>query len=90
MSQIETDQQSFSTTSSGGGYGLAKLTAVLSLAAAPTFAFMALLTLLLHAPEDLFCMNSKAPFLTGMGPMYLLMSVLHASPWLKLFCSSQP
>jgi hypothetical protein len=52
----------------------------LSLAAAPTFAVMALLTLAGGAP-DMLC--SASP-LTGMVPMYLLMSAFHAAPWLKL------
>jgi len=52
----------------------------LSLAAAPTFAIMALLTLAGGAP-DMLC--SASP-LTGMVPMYLLMSAFHSAPWLKL------
>ena len=52
----------------------------LSLAAAPTFAIMALLTLAGGAP-DMLCSASS---LTGMVPMYLLMSAFHAAPWLKL------
>jgi hypothetical protein len=41
---------------------------------------MALLTLAGGAP-DMLC--SASP-LTGMVPMYLLMSAFHAAPWLKL------
>ena len=52
----------------------------LSLAAAPTFAIMALLTLAGGAP-DMLCSASS---LTGMVPMYLLMSAFHLPPWLKL------
>jgi hypothetical protein len=57
----------------------------LGLAAAPTFAVMALLTGLLGsgAPE-LLCSTAHASPLTGMVPMYLLMSAFHSSPWLKL------
>ena len=52
----------------------------LSLAAAPTFAMMALLTGVLGG--DMLC--SAAPPLSGMVPMYLLMSAFHSAPWLKL------
>jgi hypothetical protein len=54
----------------------------LSLAAAPAFAVMALLTAARGGgPADILC--SAAP-LSGMVPMYVLMSIFHASPWLKL------
>jgi hypothetical protein len=54
----------------------------LTLAAAPTFAIMALLTAVLGggSPEAL-CGASP---LTGMVAMYLLMSAFHLAPWLKL------
>jgi hypothetical protein len=55
----------------------------LALAAAPTFAIMALLTPVLSGTPDIFC--SAASPLSGMVPMYLLMSAFHLSPWLKLF-----
>jgi hypothetical protein len=55
----------------------------LSLAAAPTFALMALLTAVLGGgPLDMLC-GAASP-LTGMVPMYLLMSAFHAGPWLRL------
>ena len=58
----------------------------LSLAAAPTFAIMALLTAVLGggAPDMLCAAAQEAPRLTGMVPMYLLMSAFHSAPWLKL------
>ena len=58
----------------------------LSLAAAPTFAVMALLTAVGGSgPLDLLCSaRSESSMLTGMIPMYLLMSAFHAGPWLKL------
>ena len=58
---------------------------ILSLAAAPTFAIMALLTV---APgggsADALCSTAAASPLSGMVPMYLLMSAFHSAPWLKL------
>lgn len=56
----------------------------LSLAAAPTFATMALMTMLGDGP-DMLCMaaHNLSP-LSGMVPMYLLMSAFHLTPWLKL------
>jgi hypothetical protein len=58
----------------------------LSLAAAPTFAFMALLTAIPGGgPLEMLCSTGPgaSPF-TGMGLMYLLMSAFHLGPWLKL------
>jgi hypothetical protein len=58
----------------------------LSLAAAPTFAIMALLTSVLgNGAPDMLCsaMHGTSP-LSGMVPMYLLMSAFHSAPWLKL------
>jgi hypothetical protein len=57
----------------------------LSLAAAPTFAIMALLTVVGSGPPDLLCSAAQhASPLGGMIPMYLLMSAFHSAPWLKL------
>jgi hypothetical protein len=57
----------------------------LGLAAAPTFAAMALLTLVQGGDADVMCsaMHGTSP-LGGMVPMYALMSAFHAAPWLKL------
>jgi hypothetical protein len=55
----------------------------LHLAAAPTFATMALLTGLLGS-ADALCSTATASPLGGMVPMYLLMSAFHLAPWLKL------
>ena len=60
----------------------------LYLAAAPTFAIMALLTGVLGGgPPDALCSTASASPLGGMVPMYLLMSVFHLAPWLKLIAS---
>ena len=58
----------------------------LSLAAAPTFAIMALLTgVLSGGPLAMLCSSAPdASPLTGMVPMYVLMSAFHSAPWLKL------
>jgi hypothetical protein len=58
----------------------------LALLAAPTFAAMALVTALGGAPVDMLC--SASP-LGGMAPMYVLMSVFHAGPWLRLMARSR-
>jgi hypothetical protein len=59
----------------------------LSLAAAPTFAIMALLTgSLAGGPLGGLCSVAHgASPLSGMVPMYLLMSVFHSAPWRRLF-----
>jgi hypothetical protein len=61
----------------------------LCLAAAPTFAIMALLTGVFGGgPPDMLCSAAKdASPLSGMVPMYLLMSAFHSTPWLKLILS---
>ena len=58
----------------------------LSLAAAPTFAIMALATGLFGGGGlDMMCPAPHHSWtLTGMVPMYLLMSAFHAGPWLTL------
>ncbi len=62
----------------------------LALAAAPTFAIMAVLTGVLGGgPPDMLCSAAQqdASLLSGMVPMYLLMSAFHSAPWLKLVSS---
>ena len=57
----------------------------LCLAAAPAFAIMALLTGVFGDAPDMLCASAQgASPLSGMVPMYLLMSAFHAGPWLKL------
>jgi hypothetical protein len=58
----------------------------LGLAAAPAFAVMALLTGLLGGGQmATMCATAQdgSP-LSGMVPMYVLMSAFHSAPWLKL------
>jgi len=59
----------------------------LCLAAAPTFAIMALLTWTLGGAPDVLCSVSGASPLGGMVPMYLLMSAFHSPPWLRLIAN---
>ena len=58
----------------------------LALAAAPTFASMALLTALIgDSHAAMFCTQADPPsVLTGMAPMYLLMAAFHLPPWFGL------
>jgi hypothetical protein len=58
----------------------------LSLGAAPTFAFMAALTGMLgRGAHEMVCSAaSHTSTLSGMVPMYELMSVFHFAPWIKL------
>jgi hypothetical protein len=59
------------------------------LAAAPTFAIMALLTGVLgDSPQDMLCSAAQdSSPLSGMVVMYMLMSAFHLGPWLKLIAS---
>lgn len=57
----------------------------LSLAAAPVFAAMALLTgVVERGTPDILCSAQGGSPLAGMVPMYLLMSAFHSAQWLKL------
>lgn len=56
----------------------------LSLAAAPTFAAMALVTGVLgENTSSMFCSHDASP-LSGMAAMYGLMGAFHLTPWLRL------
>ena len=60
----------------------------LCLAAAPTFALMALLSCLQGRDATMLCMGGSP--LTGMAAMYLLMSAFHLAPWLRVISGRQP
>lgn len=87
MSEARTEGRPLRNTRIQDGGATAARSAAdwLSLAAAPVFAIMALLTWQHGGPTDILCSaaHGSSP-LSGMVPMYVLMSVFHASPWLKL------
>ncbi|MGX5850194.1 hypothetical protein ACWGTO_24240 [Mesorhizobium sp. PL10] len=56
----------------------------LCLAAAPTFAVMALLICMHTGDGVMSCLGANASPLTGMPLMYLLMSAFHLAPWLRV------
>lgn len=71
----------------GAGAGLV-IVDWLYFAASPTFAIMALLTgVFSDGPMDMLCSAGHGSPLSGMVPMYLLMSAFHSTPWLKLISS---
>jgi hypothetical protein len=58
----------------------------LRFAAAPTFAIMALLTIVLdNSPPNTFCAAAGSLWPGGMASMYSLMAAFHLVPWLTLF-----
>ena len=64
----------------------------LSLAAAPTFALMAVVAGILDSgAHQVWCSAAMhmSP-LTGMVPMYALMSAFHFTPWMKLRSRTRP
>ncbi len=72
----------------GGGDAAPGLVFWLGLAAAPTFAIMALWNFLFSGQPDILCMAMQNSSLSsGMTMMYLLMSAFHLSPWLRLISS---
>jgi hypothetical protein len=76
-------------TSSESGHLALSAADCLCLAAAPTFAVLALLTGTLGGGQpDIVCSPMEHTWpVSGMTPMYLLMSAFHSPPWLKLISS---
>jgi hypothetical protein len=70
----------------GGGETNKVVSAVsngLYLAAMPTFAVMAVLTSMNGGSADVICAAAHGGWLSGMAPMYALMSAFHSGPWLR-------
>jgi hypothetical protein len=88
MSEVYTGGCTRGTIGSESG-NVADAVDFLSLAAAPTFATMALLTGVQGGGQpDLLCSAAQDALpLNGMVVMYLLMSAFHSAPWLKLVSS---
>lgn len=80
ISQLETEG-GFARSGNAAALGASDW---LCLAAAPSFAIMALLTGVLGPLDTLCSAGHDASPLSGMIPMYLLMSAFHSAPWLKL------
>ena len=60
----------------------------LAMAAAPSFALMTVLSAYGTA-GDMICSAHDGSMLGGMVPMYLLMSLFHCGPWLKLLAREE-
>jgi hypothetical protein len=85
MSQASTGMRGGNAVPESGNAAAKGAADFLYLAAAPTFAIMALLTGVLGGgPADALCSIAGTSQLGGMMPMYLLMSAFHSAPWLKL------
>ena len=61
-----------------------RIAAYLGIAAAPSFAAMAVITAFPGGDRMGMICGFDPPSLGGMVPMYLLMSAFHSAPWLKL------
>lgn len=61
---------------------------LLALAPTPTFALLAVLSAGQESNlQNLICSAAHSSPLTGMVSMYLLMSVFHAGPWIRLLAA---
>ena len=72
----------------GGNHGgaIARVAADwLGLAAAPAFATMALMTAAFGGGMEPLCSAlGQGSLMSGMIPMYLMMSAVHSAPWLRM------
>lgn len=88
MSEAHLSAYTGATVGAASGSVAAKAAGLLSLAAAPTLAIMALLTGVGGGSSVAFCSATHdASPLGGMVSMYLLMSAFHSAPWLRLISS---
>lgn len=86
MSTIHTDAGSALPGENANAAGAAApgIADWLCLAAAPTFALMALLAIF-SGDATMLCMGApEASPITSMAAMYLLMSAFHLTPWLRM------
>ena len=84
MNNAHTREAQFSGRA-GGGHTAPGTAGWLCLAAAPTFAAMALWTAFFNGQPDMLCMTMRGSSpMSGMTLMYSLMSLFHAAPWLRL------
>lgn len=81
----------FLTKDEAGGSGIPSVLAGgLGLAAAPTFAVMALLTDdRVGAATHMHGAGADGPWPSGMALMYVLMSAFHLAPWLRLLAGTR-
>jgi hypothetical protein len=90
MTKVSTSHVVSHDVESCAGRGIAAPSTAqwLGLAAAPTFAIMALWNGFFSGQPDMLCMAMQGSSPTnGMTLMYLLMSAFHSTPWLRLIFS---
>jgi hypothetical protein len=73
---------------SAGGLAAASFVDWLMLAATPIFAIMALLTAF-DGGTEMICSSMGTSALSGMAPMYALMSVFHMPAWMQLIARAR-
>jgi hypothetical protein len=84
LSSNRTKDEDSAGTAGGNAVGIADW---LCLAAAPTFAIMAILSAVTGG-ADMICSSMQgASALDGMVTMYLIMSAFHLPPWLRILSS---